>query len=583
MMAGRAGVLVFCLLANLAQAQTDPAELRGLNRAGAGQLALRLLDRDQPDYFSDPAAWMVWERERLGLLEVSGRWHELIERADHLPKGLPVDFLRWVDSRKALALLESAQGHKARELLRDLIWDVRQRPSAEELSLWRQMIIRSYLIDGLDADAANAMLRYRQDHGPGDERFRALRARLLLRQGRAEEAVRSLRGAKASQARVLALWAGFQAGVLDASNARNQAKSLVSALGDRPDLQSAALQLQAQAESRLGLTRERLHSLESALVLGGGADPLYPLAAEDLWSAYRQEGERLANAMRLLRGKDEVWFRSASERIEGASQEARAMLAVVAGSAVSQRSRRRAHDAIAASIPSTDDELLLALYAGLEPKGLSDALRRRIADALLANGKVGQASNWLVDIDAASAGPDAWQDELLRARVLLLGGHKEAGLAALRGLTERGEVWDAGQVDRFLQVLFDLQALGLHDPALAFLRGLGQRKLDTQTRRELFFWMAESHGALGQQEQAALWYLRSASWPDPAALDPWAQTARFHAAAALGRAGLLEDATEQYRRLLRVARSEERKQALRRELEQLRLRALREERSEEAP
>jgi predicted negative regulator of RcsB-dependent stress response len=55
------------------------------------------------------------------------------------------------------------------------------------------------------------------------------------------------------------------------------------------------------------------------------------------------------------------------------------------------------------------------------------------------------------------------------------------------------------------------------------------------------------------------------------AMDPWAQTARYHAAKALVEAGLLEDARQIYSSLLRATRDASRRAVLENEIQRLHL------------
>ena len=83
------------------------------------------------------------------------------------------------------------------------------------------------------------------------------------------------------------------------------------------------------------------------------------------------------------------------------------------------------------------------------------------------------------------------------------------------------------------------------------------------------FWMADSLAAQGRHVEAARLYLKSAMLPDPHAMDPWAQTARYQAAEALAEAGLRDDARFVYEALLAVTAEPDRQAVLRRSIQQL--------------
>jgi tetratricopeptide (TPR) repeat protein len=122
-----------------------------------------------------------------------------------------------------------------------------------------------------------------------------------------------------------------------------------------------------------------------------------------------------------------------------------------------------------------------------------------------------------------------------------------------------------------LQVVFDLQTVQQHRQALMLFDKLLEKELALQQRRELLFWMADSLQALENYQQAAYLYLKSATLTEPAAMDPWAQTARYRAAKALAEAGLLEDARRIYNGLLRATDDASRKAVLENEIQRLHL------------
>jgi tetratricopeptide (TPR) repeat protein len=150
--------------------------------------------------------------------------------------------------------------------------------------------------------------------------------------------------------------------------------------------------------------------------------------------------------------------------------------------------------------------------------------------------------------------------------VLILGGRIDAGIDALRKLLASKAELDP---DHVLQVVFDLQTLGRNQAALEFFHALAGRQLDAEHQRELLYWMADSYKALGDHIQAARLYLQSAIRPGPFTMDPWAQTARFHAAEELAAAGLVDDARRLYQQLLNATHDTGRQAVLRRALQQL--------------
>jgi TolA-binding protein len=92
---------------------------------------------------------------------------------------------------------------------------------------------------------------------------------------------------------------------------------------------------------------------------------------------------------------------------------------------------------------------------------------------------------------------------------------------------------------------------------------------DQKIRREIYFWMADSRKAQERYDEAAQLYLKSAMYPDPENMDPWAQTAHYQAAVALAKAGMYKDAQRLFEHLLKVTDDPTRRATLKRELQKL--------------
>ncbi|MGH8363182.1 MAG: hypothetical protein ACRESQ_07515, partial [Gammaproteobacteria bacterium] len=149
--------------------------------AGAPNLALQFIDRDQPDFANDPEGWMAWERERIYLYQFTRNWQAVIARAAKLPANLGADFRGWEQARAADAWLQLGKGKEARGILRQLIWNPRTPLDDATLSQLRQLLVRSYLVDQDLADAQTAVIRYRQDYPKDAGDWPLLEARLFLR------------------------------------------------------------------------------------------------------------------------------------------------------------------------------------------------------------------------------------------------------------------------------------------------------------------------------------------------------------------------------------------------------------------
>ena len=125
------------------------------------------------------------------------------------------------------------------------------------------------------------------------------------------------------------------------------------------------------------------------------------------------------------------------------------------------------------------------------------------------------------------------------------------------------------QVDRLLQVIFDLQTLESHSQAIKLLQKVLVKSQDAVVQREIFFWIADSYKANENHMLAARHYMKSATHIAEKDMDPWAQTARYQAAVSLAKAGLLNDARTMYKQLLEVTKEPARRAVLRHELQKL--------------
>lgn len=578
-----AGLLLLLLLLPGPGQARDPGEFLELARQGAPGLALRLMDRHQPAAARDPLGWARWEQARLDILARAGRWEALVQRVEALPEGLPPEVADAARLRQARALLELGRAAEARAVLRRLLWDPRARRSPQALAALRRLVAQSYLAEGRLEDARIALRRYRQDYPESTEAERLLQGRVLLRAGEPAAAAAALQGLKGAEARALALLAGLRAGTLEAEAVRREAETEAAKpeeAGLGPMERARWWLVAAEAAGRVEALPKRILALEQALRgrESLGADQVFRVDGEALWAAYLAYGQRLGNQRQLLIGDDAAWLEAAAQAAAGhAVVGPRSYYAVVALMGLDPAAREQAHRALTASLLAEEGgrEVVAGLYLDSqrfpEVAAIPHAVRYELADYALARGDAVLASRLLADLAEPPAGLDPFQWQLRRARVLILGGREDAGIDVLYSLLAALPVLDRERADRLLQVVFDLQTVKRHEAAINLFVALGPRLQDPQQQRELLYWEAESFEALGQYEQAAWRYLRSAVLLDPNAYDPWAQTCRFHAAEALARAGLVADARRLYQDLLRATAEPERRIVLRHRLQQLQL------------
>ena len=272
----------------------------------------------------------------------------------------------------------------------------------------------------------------------------------------------------------------------------------------------------------------------------------------------------------MIVGVDQDWL-DAAARAEPA--QARALYAALAGASRQHSVVEFAHYRFAHALRAepAGDRVLAALYlrGGVfaAPEDIPAMVRYLLIDGLLRDGDVVTASRLIADLSEPPAEAEPVEWNLRRARVLVLAGRTDDGAAVIDALLAEHAGYD---VDRLLQVLFDLQAAGAHGAALPlFERVYARTDLEVQQRRELLFWMADSQRALGEDAEAARLYLRSAGLGDPYSLDQWAQTARFQAAEVLEAAGFTADAATVFRTLLNATDDPGRRAVLQQRLDRL--------------
>lgn len=545
--------------------------------AGAPNLALQFIDRDQPDFEKDPQGWMAWERERIYLYQFTRDWQAVIARVAKLPANLGADFRSWEQARAADAWLQLGKGREARAILRPLIWNPRTPLDDTALSQLRRLVVRSYLVDEDLADAQTAVIRYRQDYPKDTGDWPLLEARLFLRTGQPQAALDALRDSRGTDAQMLTLLAALRADAESAAKVKQQAEKLASNSKLPVAQRVHAWYVIGQAALALNDPVAHIQALQTGLGLQPGLpdqDPVFDITPGMLWDAYLNYGVELGNQLQLVVGDDQSWFLAASNRYDSKPVRACALFAVVAFNAHTAEQQAVAHWQFANLIQKQKNGgvVLRHLYldSGRFPAiaAIPPEVRYLLVNDVLAMPDIPLASKLMRGLDQPppNTDPAAWQ--LQRAHVFILGGEPEAGIAALQQLFASGEPVDPGDV---LPVLFDLQTIGRNRAAIPFFQALLQDPLTSDQQRQLLFWIADSYKGLGDYAQAAELYLRSATLTDPYAMDNWAKSARYQAAQMLAKAGYIDDARNVYQGLLNATSDPGQQALLRHDLQALML------------
>ncbi|MGB9430148.1 MAG: hypothetical protein WCC11_09810 [Gammaproteobacteria bacterium] len=545
--------------------------------AGAPNLALQFIDRDQPDFTQDAAGWMAWERERIYLYQSTRNWQAIIARASKLPADIGADFRQWEEMQAAAAWLQLGKGHEARLILRKFIWNSASAPDDQSLSQLRQLVLRSYLTDEYLADAQTAVIRYRQDYPQDTGNWPILEARLFLRTNQPQAALDVLKASSGAEADMLSLLASLRAQVIAPDKVMEKSVNLGSNSKLPLEQRVRAWFIAAQAAEALKNPVAQIQALQNGLGLQPGLldkDPVFAITPDMLWDAYLSYGQDLGNQLQLVVGDNQAWYLAASNRFDASPVRACALFSVVAFNAPEAQQQGVAHWQFATLVQKQKNGGVVLRHLYLDSdrfktvSAIPPDVRYILVNDVLAIPDIPLASKLMQGLDQPppDTDPIAWQ--LQRARVFILGGNPDAGVAALKQLFASGAPIDPGDV---LPVLFDLQTVGRNRDAIPFFEALLQANLTSDQQRQLLFWIADSYKALGDYAQAAELYLRSATLMDPYAMDQWAQSARYQAAQMLAKAGYIEDAHNLYQGLLNATHDPGQQAMLRHDLQQLML------------
>ncbi len=553
----------------------DLQRVEFLVHSGAPDLALRLMSDLQPDV-STPREWMEWERVRFAIYREQADWDALERRLTTLPLELPTHYLHTLSTQAIEALLGAGRGQPSRRYLRELLWTGSR--DSRQLSHWRRLIIRSYLYTDQLHDAQTAMSRYQREFLPSDRGWSELYGRVLLQAGHPERAAAHLATVQTAEGRFLRMLSRLRARADDPEAALRQARSLQQDLPAQSPLHSSLWAVIAEAALLANDPRthvaalEQLHRKRPDSFIKG----LFSFEAAQLWHAYIRYGEELGNAANLLVGDDAPWLEAAESLHRRDPVKARSIYAMLAERASEASARGAHHIRLFASLKAHAlTDTAVALYTDKQRFPQSAAvpgvIRYELVNLALSRRDIALAAEMALELEENFAPGDQRDWILKRARLAIYSGRSELGARLLTQLLESQTDLSKEFISRFLQPVFDLQAIGQDRAAYRLLNEAYQRTAGAEQKREILFWMGDSLRSAGEYEQAAELYFRSALFAGDGQ-DMWGQTARYRAAETLTDAGLVEDARRVYRSLLEVTTNPKRRAVLERALEQLWLR-----------
>ena len=545
---------------------------RELRRQGALSLAEALILSEQPDPGSPH--WYAWEHELWEVLGQQQRWRSLIVRLEHTLPLLSAGRARNARLLLATTLIALGEYAPARHVLRQLLLEAAGDPNQSIQA--RRILIENYLADGRVDDAYVASIRFQFEFYPDDTEWKLLRAKILLLHDEPTLAALELADLQGVQVQLLLSIARLREGATSPELTMDEMSQLKQETQDDTQLERLRLGIVAEAARLAGDLERRVGALESLLAHGETSlGVLGTVSIKTLLDAYERLAIEVANREHLLVGDTESWLRFAQDVSLDHGSVARAIYAHIVSSTEDGEGRREALVKLVRSLAKNDLEpIVMILYSqnrlGSVDAALTDDVAIRMAAFSLRENRFDLAAIFNAHIRSPPGGMSELEWLLRRARTEVFAGNANVGTRILVDHLHLKKGIDSEQLDRVMQVAFDLQIIDRHDLALELFEAVAAHDLTAGQRRELLFWMAESHAGEGHAAKAAELYLRSAEGQGQDH-DSWGLSARFQAANAMTEGGFYDDARMTYSGLLRVTENEKRRLQIRQRLQQLKL------------
>lgn len=542
-----------------------------------------MINRHQPDARNDQKKWLRWEKQRFKIYNQLKAHKRLIERIEKYSSDLPDSFYHWAIKQSIQAYLNQGDGFAARNFGKKLLWGSYGVLDESLIVELQALIVKGYLVEGLSKDAYEAMQfqRIQQKKVGSTENFnnarawKLLYAQVLLVNGYTEKANEELAEFSGEDVDALKLLVKLQLKNADPDGIIRFAKKAKAKKNEKDSIPYWAII--ASASKIKKDYKSQLWSLETVL----STDKRFPLFgmlysanADSLWKAYLNYAA-VVKQRQKLKGKDITLLTTADSLRKEQMFDARSLYAYVAINGKNAALKTKAHKELVNTLYLNKFGYRVVKHLYLDSKSFPsvDAIpavvRHMVVGKALKTSDILLASSLIRGMVEIPKGINSLDWQLRRARVHILAGNFQQGMEVLLGIFKDVGKLNNKQVDRLLQVLFDLQASGKHRAVFPLFEIVMKRTQDKKRKREILYWMADSMTALEEHAEAAHYYLKSAGLTAAKDMDLWAQSARFRAGEALAKAGLIIDAKRVLNGLLIITKDAGRRALLERQINQL--------------
>ena len=559
---------------------------------GMPALALNLLEDEQTQRPAFSADWYAFEYKRILLLSALERWQHVIERTQWLfdtaakERHITKKIRLWFETQQVIARLQLKQSEQALEQLQHLLWDTDEEHRDPSLPVvWRRLVIRAYLQSHVDDDARRALVKYERDYKTEEQNIDwvLLQAQVMLRTNRPQQAIQLLEKIPLENAvdvEALLLIAQLQHDPKKAATINQQMREKLDGQLLNRSARWAYSYVAYLCSKILNDQAAQISNLESMLSLGIETpvfDESYQVTADDLWGMYNEQGLILANDSGLLFGNDEQWQKRSDQLLKKAPEKALALNTALVLHTNDFSTMQQQHKTIVEIIEQRKNglELINQLYLHSDKvqdvNVLPDEVRYRLVDYALSEGDYSEAARIMKSLQEPPPGNTLFDWRMRKARVLILQGEYQSSEDLIRKTFSENARITRDELDRYIQVVFDIQTVQQHERAIRLFDIVSLDGLDEKLKREIYFWKAESYFSLEEYDRAALFYLESSRAVVDAEHDLWGQSARFKAGQALMQAEIYDDAKKVFSDLLLVTVSDSRKAIINQNLQKIRL------------